>query len=45
MKIVTYHNGNYFIFTDPEYLKKMLANAGRPGRPVIRDNIHWIPHI
>ena len=43
-KILRYTQGNYILYTDPEFLKKILESQGAPGRPVIRANIHWIPH-
>ena len=41
--ILKSNNGRYYFNTDPEYLKKVLAGSGHPGRPVQRDKIHWVP--
>jgi len=45
LKVLFYSNGNYYFFTEREYLKKLLENAGRPGRKVVREKIQWVPHI
>jgi len=33
-KILRYHQGNYILFTDKEFLLQILKNQGHPGRPV-----------
>lgn len=43
-KILRYTDGQYKLVTEPEFLRKILKQQGAPGRPVIRENIHWIPH-
>lgn len=43
-KILRYHRGTYILFTEPEFLRQILKGQGMPGRPVIRENIHWVPH-
>ncbi|KAL4449956.1 hypothetical protein ABPG74_015075 [Tetrahymena malaccensis] len=42
--LVKYQGGNSILLTDRNYLKKVFKEAGHPGIPVIRDNIHWIPY-
>jgi len=44
LKILQYHQGNYYLFTEKTFLEKLLENAGRPGQPVIMENIHWAPY-
>lgn len=43
-KVLRYANGQFFLVTEPEFLNKILKLQGAPGRPVIRESIHWIPH-
>ena len=43
-KILRYCQGQFILFTEREFLIKILEQQGLPGRPVIRDNIHWVPH-
>ena len=43
-KVLRYANGQFFLVTETEFLNKILKLQGDPGRPVIRENIHWIPH-
>jgi len=31
------------ICTDSSFLKKIYKDAGSPGVPVFRQNIHWVP--
>jgi hypothetical protein len=42
-EILRCNNGKYYFFTEPEYLKKIIAKSGHPGRPVQRELIHWVP--
>ena len=42
--ILKYHSGNYFMYAEKDFLKGILEKAGRPGRPVVVERIHWIPH-
>ena len=38
-------NGNrFFMYIEPEYIKKILSLKGRPFREVKAENIHWVPH-
>jgi len=41
--MVKYSSGNVIICTDEKYLHEIYKAAGRPGKPVIRDKIHWYP--
>lgn len=43
-KILRYYQGQYILYTEKEFLLQILKSQGFPGRPVIRENIHWIPH-
>lgn len=33
------------MYTEENYLRKILSKSGHPGRPVIRENIHWVPQL
>ena len=37
-------NNRYYLYTEPEFLKKILAVKGRSFREVQVDKIHWVPH-
>lgn len=39
-----YVKGSNIICTDREYLMKIYKEAGNPGVPVHKQNIHWIPY-
>lgn len=43
-QIIRKMDENKILYTDPEFLRDILRSQGRPGRPVIRENIHWISH-
>jgi hypothetical protein len=43
-KILRYYQGNYVLYTEREFLENIRKSQGQAGRPVIRENIHWIPH-
>ena len=43
-EIMNQAEGKYFFYANPDYLRKILAMSGRPGRKVQSDKIHWIPH-
>lgn len=43
-KILRYYGGQYVLIAEPEFLRMILKYSGQPGKPVIRENIHWIPH-
>ncbi len=32
------------ICTNEEYLNDIYKKAGKPGKPVMREKIHWIPY-
>ncbi len=42
--ILRYSQGQYILYTEKDFLTLILKSQGQPGRPVIRENIHWIPH-
>jgi hypothetical protein len=41
--ILRNHNGKYFFYTEPEFLKKIMEKAGRKFRAVQKDKIRWVP--
>lgn len=43
-KILRYYQGSYVLYTEREFLTQILKSLGQTGRPVKRDNIHWVPH-
>jgi len=44
-QILRQHEGKYFFYTEPEYLRAILKNSGREYRKVESKNIHWKPHF
>ncbi|KEJ83144.1 MYST-family histone acetyltransferase-A [Oxytricha trifallax] len=38
-------NSKPFLFTQKEYLEEILNHIGKPSKKVIRENIHWVPHM
>ena len=44
-EILRTHNGRYFMYTEAEYLKKIMEKYGRKFRAVSKDKIRWVPQI
>ena len=43
-KILRQHNNKYYLYSEPEFLRKILEVKGRRFREVQVQNIHWVPH-
>jgi len=44
-KILRYQSGEYFYFTEKEYLDELIKKSGDPGHLVIASKIHWSPFV
>jgi len=44
-KIIRYQSGEYFLFTEKEYLEELIKQSGDPGHLVEAEKIHWSPFI
>ena len=38
------HNNKYYLYTESDFLSKILAVKGRPFHEVQVENIRWVPH-
>mmetsp|Transcript_23482 Transcript_23482/g.23231 ORF Transcript_23482/g.23231 Transcript_23482/m.23231 type:complete len:312 (-) Transcript_23482:3-938(-) len=43
LKILRYNQGNYVLYTNPEFLTRLKKTTGNPGRLVHPENLHWTP--
>ncbi|KAM3144269.1 hypothetical protein pb186bvf_003731 [Paramecium bursaria] len=43
-QLIKYQSAQPLICMDMDYLDKVYVQAGRPGIPINKDNIHWVPY-
>jgi hypothetical protein len=42
-EILRNNNGKYYLYTEPNYLKRIMEKYGRKFRSVQKDKIRWVP--